>query len=251
MKKIIVALVIISFTTCRPQPQKLTVAVAANMQYAMDALIQEYHKTSDTQIEIVLGASGKLTQQMTHGAPFDMFISADKAFPGKLAASHLTIDSPKVYAKGALVLWTTRPDIIPVKELDSLKKPSIQRIAIANPQTAPYGSAAERMLKNAGLYDSVLPKLVTGESITQASQFIATGSADIGFTAKAIVIQGEMKNKGKWVELDVTQYPPVEQAAVILAYARKNNLQEAERFYNFLYSAQAKAIYQQFGYLLP
>ena len=229
---------------------KLTVAVAANMQYTIQELITEFNKTNKTKIDVVLGSSGKLTQQILNGAPFDLFISADVAFPQKLADNHFTLEVPKVYARGLLVLWSVNPAIQPAKDLKLLVSPKIKSIAIANPKTAPYGSAAEAILKKYNLYNIVSLKLVTGESITQTSQFIATQNADIGFTAKAIVISNEMKGKGKWVELNTSDYPPIEQAAALLKHAQQNNEAEAKKFYNFLYSAKAKGIYNKFGYIV-
>jgi molybdate transport system substrate-binding protein len=229
---------------------KVTVAVAANMQYTIQELIAEFNKTDPAKIDIVLGASGKLTQQIQHGAPFDIFISADTAFPKKLADGHFTLEPPKVYAQGLLVLWSAKPAIQPAKDLKLLQGAAIKSIAIANPKTAPYGSAAEFMLKKYGLYDKVASKLVTGESISQTTQFIATQNADIGFTAKAVVISKEMQGKGKWVELNTKDYPPIEQAAVLLKYAGQNNRAEAKKFYNFLYSPKAKTILTKFGYIV-
>jgi molybdate transport system substrate-binding protein len=229
---------------------KITVAVAANMQYTIHELIVEYNKTEQTKIDVVLGASGKLTQQIQNGAPFDIFISADKEFPQKLANNKLTLEAPKVYAQGLLVLWTVKPNIQPAKDLKLLLGANIKNIAIANPKTAPYGSAAEAILKKYGLYDKVSSKLVTGESISQTSQFIATQNADIGFTAKSIVISKEMQGKGKWVELNTLHYPPIEQSAALLQHAKQSNGAAAKKFYNFLYSAKAKAIYNKFGYIV-
>jgi len=242
-------LLAISSMSLLAQP-KLTVAVAANMQYTIQELITEFNKTNKTKIDVVLGASGKLTQQVLNGAPFDIFISADAAFPQKLADSHFTLEAPKVYAQGLLVLWSVKPTIQPAKDCKLLVSPGIKTIAIANPKTAPYGSAAEAILKKYNLYTIVSSKLVTGESITQTSQFIATQNADIGFTAKAIVISNEMKGKGKWVELNTSDYPPIEQAAALLKHAKENNEAAARQFYNFLYSAKAKAIYNKFGYIV-
>lgn len=229
---------------------KITVAAAANMQYTIRELITVFNKTNKTAIDVVLGASGKLTQQILNGAPFDIFISADKEFPQKLASNHFTLEAPKVYAQGLLVVWSVRPTVRPTKDLKLLVSPTIKSIAIANPKTAPYGSAAEAILKKYHLYSIVSSKLVSGESITQTSQFIATQNADIGFTAKAIVISAEMKGKGRWVELNPGDYPPIEQAAVLLKHAQGNNEREAKKFYDFLYSAKAKAIYNKFGYIV-
>ncbi len=251
MKKILLLIVAISFlinfTTAQ---KKITVAAAANMQYTMEALKTEFNKTDKTEIDVVLGASGKLTQQIMQSAPFDIFISADTAFPKKLADSNFAAEQPKVYAQGLLVLWSAKDDVQPTADLKLLLNDNIQHIAIANPKTAPYGTAAEFILKKYKLYDKVASKLVTGESITQTSQFIATKAADIGFTAKSIVISDEMKGKGKWVELNRNDYPPIKQAAVLLKYGRQNNAAEAKRFYDFLFSAKAKSIYKKFGYIV-
>lgn len=250
MNKILLALLLaLPALSLLAQP-KITVAVAANMQYTMQELIAEYNKTDKTKVEVVLGASGKLTQQIQNGAPFDIFISADKEFPQKLAANKLTLETPKVYAQGLLVLWSARPNIQPAKDLKLLLGSNIKSIAIANPKTAPYGHAAEAILKKYGLYDKVSSKLVTGESISQTSQFIITQNADIGFTAKAIVISKETQGKGKWVELNAADYPPIEQSAALLKHVKENNEAAARKFYTFLYSAKAKAIYNKFGYIV-
>lgn len=250
MKKLVFAFLLVLPALPVLAQAKLTVAVAANMQYTMQELVTEFNKTDKTTIDVVPGASGKLTQQIQNGAPFDIFVSADAAFPQKLADNHFTLEPPKVYAQGLLVLWSAKPAIQPAKDLKLLLGANIKSIAIANPKTAPYGSAAEAVLKKYGLYDKVSSKLVTGESIAQTSQFIATQNADIGFTAKSIVISAEMKGKGKWVELDAPDYPPIEQAAALLKHAKQNNETAAKKFYNFLYSAKAKAIYKKFGYIV-
>jgi molybdate transport system substrate-binding protein len=248
MKKITILFFLVSILFLHVSAQtKLTIAVAANMQYAIEALRAEY---KDAEIKVVLGASGNLTHQIIQGAPFDIFISADTLFPKILSDSNLTVQLPKVYAQGLLVLWTARQNIRPNANLKLLLNDEIKHIAIANPKTAPYGAAAEYILKKYGLYKKIADKLVTGESITQTTQFIATQAADIGFTAKSIVISDEMRGKGKWVELDRNDYPPIKQAAVLLKYAQQNNAVEAKKFYDFLYSEKAKTIYKKFGYIV-
>jgi molybdate transport system substrate-binding protein len=222
---------------------KITVAVAANMQYTIEALKAAFNKQNKTEIDVVLGASGKLTQQIIAGAPFDIFISADTAFPAKVQAAGMAVGSPRNYAQGVLVLWSARGDIKP--DLQTLTSNTINHIAIANPGTAPYGAAAVYVMKKYKVYDKVAGKLVTGESITQASQFIASGNAEIGFTAKSIVIADAMKGKGHWVELKQADYPAIKQAAVLL----KDNV-GARKFYEFLFSAQARKIFEQFGYIV-
>jgi molybdate transport system substrate-binding protein len=250
MKKLFFLFIALLFALYLSAQTKITVAVAANMQYAMDSLKAEFNKTDNTEIDVVLGASGKLTQQIMQSAPFDIFISADTAFPKKLADTGFAAAPPKVYAQGLLVLWSVKDDVQPSADLKLLVNENIQHIAIANPKTAPYGAAAEFILKKYNLYDKIASKLVTGESITQTSQFIATQAADVGFTAKSIVISDEMKGKGKWVELKRNDYPPIKQAAVLLKYGQENHAAEAKKFYDFLFSAKAKAIYKKFGYIV-
>lgn len=222
---------------------KITVAVAANMQYAIEALKTAFNKHYKVQIDVVLGASGKLTQQIIAGAPFDIFISADTAFPAKVQAAGLAVAGPMNYAQGILVLWSARADIKP--DIQMLTSRTVRHIAIANPATAPYGTAAMNVMKKYQLYDKVAGKIVTGESITQASQYIASGNAEIGFTAKAIVISDAMKGKGHWVEIRQQDYAPIRQAAVLLKKGPA-----AAAFYAFLFSAEAKKVFEQFGYIV-
>ena len=160
----------------------------------------------------------------------------------------MAAEPPKVYAQGLLVLWSAKQNIQPKADLKFLLDNHIQHIAIANPKTAPYGMAAEFILKKYDLYDKISSKLVNGESITQTTQFIATQAADVGFTAKAIVISDEMK--GKWVELNRNDYPPIKQAAVLLKHGQQNHAAESKKFYDFLFSSEAKIIYQRFGYII-
>jgi len=250
-KKVLIAAASGLFIICAKAQGKITVAVAANMQYAIEAIKTEFNKTDHTEVEIVLGASGKLTQQVLSGAPFSVFISADTAFPAKLVAAKLALGEAKVYAQGLLVLWSNNPAVKPSANLSILTGANIKHIAVANAATAPYGAAAAFILKKYGLYDKLLQKLVTGESIAQVSQFIATQAAEIGFTAKAIVLSGEMQGKGMWVELNRNDYPPIKQAAVLLKYSGQHDGVAAKKFYDFLFSAKAKAIYKKFGYVVP
>lgn len=238
-------------TGVHAQSKKLTVAVAANMQYAMKAIKAGFEeKSGGVTVEIILGSSGRLTQQIQEGAPYDLFISADTKYPAELYKSKMTVDSPRIYAKGVLVLWSNTPGIKPSKDLKGLLAENVKKIAIANPKIAPYGAAAEEVLKKYALYDKVKDKLVFGESITQTNQFILSQSADIGFTAKSVVLSDEMKDKGTWVEVDPKSYSAIEQAAVILKHGTETNKDAAESFYNYLYSKAAKNILKKFGYLV-
>lgn len=250
LKRVVAILLLVTVALHTVAQQKITVAVAANMQYAIQEVIAAFNKKDRTKVEVVIGASGKLTQQILQGAPFDVFIAADQDFPQKIAAGKLSVEPPKIYAQGILVLWTMKENIPLARNLRSLLGNDVKAIAIANPATAPYGRAAQALLKKYGLYQKVASKIVTGESISQASQFIATGNADIGFTAKSIVVSDAMKGKGKWIELESRDYPPIHQAAVLIKHTTQENAQEALTFYQFLFSTEAKTIYRKFGYIV-
>jgi molybdate transport system substrate-binding protein len=230
--------------------KKITVAVSANMQYTVEAIRAEFNKTDKTEIELVPGASGNLTQQIMQGAPFDIFLSADTAYPMRLYEKQFCQQAPKVYAQGLLVLWSTKKNVHPGSDLTLLLNNEIQHIAIPNPKIAPYGAAAVFILKKYNLYSKIYPKLVTGESIAQTSQFIATQTADIGFTAKSVVLSDKMKDKGSWFELNPADYPPILQAVVLLKHAQQSNSVSASKFYGFLFSEQAKIIFKKFGYIV-
>src|SRR5690606_9471414 len=149
---------------------------------------------------------------------FDIFVSADTRYPQILVEKGATLDTAKIYANGILVLWSAQKNLLPDKAGEILSNEKVKHIAIANPDTAPYGKAALSWMKARGLYENNAQKIVIGESISQASQFIASGNAEVGFTAKSIVLSAPMKNTGCWVALD--EYPPIEQAAVLLKHAK-------------------------------
>ena len=226
----------------------LTIAVAANMQFAMEALTAAFTNETGIACETVTSSSGKLTAQIIGGAPIDLFVSADMKYPNTLFESGVTVEPPKVYAYGKLVLFTMVDNIDPTMEM--LKEDDIRHIAIGNPKTAPYGRAAVEVLQHYKLYETLEDKLVYGESIGQANQFITTEAAELGLTAKSLVMAPKMRGKGKWIEIDTDIYSPIAQGVVILNN-RSTNSEEAEAFYKFLFSEQGKEILVNFGYSTP
>lgn len=222
----------------------LTVATAANMQFAMTALTRAFTRQTGIDCHIVISSSGKLTAQIREGAPYDLFVSADMKYPQTLYKSGLTTGAPMIYAYGKLVLWTVKDTLPP--SLQALTDPGTGHIAIANPATAPYGGAAVEVLQHAGIYDQVKDKLVYGESIAQTNQFILSGAASVGFTAQSVVLSPQMKKKGHWIPIDPGSYAPIAQGAVVLKKEKPD--QNAEKFYNFLFSKTARDILEQFGY---
>lgn len=223
----------------------LTIAVSANFQYVMDSLVAGFEAETGIACRTVAGASGNLTAQVREGAPFDVFVSADMRFPQALYAEGLAADSPRAYARGRLVLWTLYPDR--VQTLSDLRRPDVQHIALANPETAPYGRAAVEVLEKQGLMQEVEHKLVFGESVTQASQFILSQSAEAGFTALSVVLTPQMRSKGSWIEVDTAGYSSILQGVVVLkGTARQEAL--ARRFQAWLLSPGVGRQLTRWGY---
>jgi molybdate transport system substrate-binding protein len=229
---------------------KLTVAAAANVQFVMNKLVKDFDSSTGIKTNVVLNSSGKLTAQIKESAPYDVFVSADMKYPQELYKSGFAIDSPRVYANGLLVLWTTQTGIKPGNDLKVLTSDAVKKIAIANPETAPYGAASVEAMNYYKVYDKVKDKLVYGESISQTNQYIISGSADIGFTAKSIVLSEEMKGKGAWIDINRKAYAPIRQGAVILKHGNETNSDAAKKFYNYLYSKKAKSILKKYGYVV-
>jgi molybdate transport system substrate-binding protein len=228
----------------------LTVAVAANAEYVFRDLAAEFKIESGHDVKPIINSSGKFVTQIVNGAAYDVFLSADMEFPEKLYKDGYATAAPKAYAYGALVVWS-------MKDLDlhtwsgALTNAAVNKIAVANPQTAPYGRETMKALSKAKLDQSLAPKLVFGESIAQTNQYIFSAAADIGFTAKSVVLSPELQGKGKWIDVPKDMYDPIAQGAVILKHGQETNPKLAQEFYAFLYSQKARAILEKFGYLLP
>ncbi|MGB5188977.1 molybdate ABC transporter substrate-binding protein [Robiginitalea sp.] len=223
----------------------LTIAGASNIQFALEEISVAFTDQTGIPSHLVTGSSGKLTAQITEGAPYDILISADVKYPGKLYREGYTVGPPRVYAYGKLVLWTLKEGVDP--DLSALSRDEIRYIAVANPKTAPYGLAALEVLKNNNL-DSVLQaKLVFGESIGQVNQFISSGSAEIGFTALSVVSAPKFENIGQWSVLDSVDYTPIEQGIVVIR-KEGGDAQNALLFQEFLFSDSARRILKKYGY---
>lgn len=225
--------------------QKVTIATAANMQYAMQSLSETFIQKTGIPCEIILASSGKLTAQIKAGAPYDIFISADIKYPQSLFQAGLS-NEPKVYAYGKLVLWTMDKNL--ELSIKSLQSENIEHIAIANPKIAPYGSATIEVLDHYKLTKSIADKFVFGESISQTNQFINSQVAEIGFTAMSVVKAPKNQNKGKWISIDDNLHKPIEQGVVIIN--RKEVSLNAKQFYDFMFSNEAKEILVNFGYIV-
>jgi molybdate transport system substrate-binding protein len=246
--KVIFLISIIFLIFVNEAKAQLIVAIAANVQYAMKELTNEFKKETGINVSIIIGSSGELTAQIIEGAPYDIFISADMKYANVLYHKSAAIDSPKVYATGALVIWSMVRGINLENKLNVLLDNRIKNIALANPSTAPYGVAAIQALKYYGIYDKVKNKLVYGESLSPVNQFISSKSVDVGFTSKSVVMSPQMKGRGVWKEIDSADYPQIEQGCVILKYGFSHHKNESLKFYNFLFSKKGKEIFRNFGY---
>lgn len=227
-----------------PELPPLRVATAANVQFAMDSLASSFTRQTGIPVEIILGSSGKLTTQIVQGAPFDLFLSADLSYPTYLYEQKLTFSPPQTYAQGKLVLW--EPQAKEPIDLERLLAADLRHIALANPETAPYGHASMQALHFWGWKDSLSDKLVFGESLGQTNQFIQSGAASLGFTAASVVKALPPAKAGHWVPVPEEAYPPILQGMVGL----KNSQQPAQvkQFLTFMMSEESQAVLRAFGY---
>jgi molybdate transport system substrate-binding protein len=230
----------------RKDEKYVTIAAAANVQFPIREIIMTLEKQTNTEIRCVIASSGKLTSQIKEGAPFDIFISADTLYPGTLASQGMTNSRPRIYAEGILVLWSLESDLLLTGDLSVLLDKRVEKIALPNPDYAPYGRAAIESMKNCGIYETVQHKLVYGQNITQSSQYIISRSAQVGFTAKSMVLSEGMKQYDNWVEIDQELYTPILQSAVIIK--RKVTPPEVDLIYNLLFSETCKDIFRRYGY---
>ena len=231
--------------------QEVRVAAAADLKFALDELGTQYEKQMGSKIDVSYGSSGNFLAQIQNGAPFDVFLSADIEYPRKLEAAGLAEPGTLYeYALGRIVIWmpaVTRIDL-PKLGWKALLDASIQKIAIGNPEHAPYGRAAVAALRSAGIYDQVRAKLVYGENIAQAAQFVASGNAQAGILALSLAISPPMRGGKRW-EIPANMHPPIEQAAVVLKSARDK--EGARAFLAFLKSAGARKILESYGFSVP
>lgn len=250
------AIAISTLACFSPVRAQITVAAAASSRFAMEDIRSGFQRTTGLQAKAVYGASGKLTAQIKSGAPFDVFVSADLAYPDSLLAWGHASGTVETYAFGKLVLWSsTGPD--PEKGIAILTDPSVTRIALADPKSAPYGREAVKAMQRSGVYGKVSSKLVYGESISQVSQYILTGNVQVGLSALSValseraLVKGIGKGKGKWKEVDTALYDPIAQGTVITRFGHDKHPAEAERFFAYLRSDSARAILAKYGYGLP
>lgn len=245
----ILALVLCTGSFC--SAQELTVAAASDLQFVFPEISARFQKETGHNVKVIFGSSGNFFAQIQNGAPFDIFFSADIDYPRKLEASGLTEPGTLYpYATGKIVLWAPSSSNLDLSRgLQVLLDPRVKKIAIANPQHAPYGRAAESAMRHAGIYDQVASKLVLGENISQTASFVASGGAEVGIVALSLALGPSMKEKGKYAEIPASEYPAIEQAAVILKASSQKKL--AHQFLSYLQTPSIQELMRSYGFVAP
>jgi molybdate transport system substrate-binding protein len=252
----LIVLALIAFSGCggeKPDQREVAVAAAADLKFAFDELISAFqNQHPGIKVTATYGASGNFYAQLSNKAPFDLFLSADIEYPRKLIDQGLALNESEFsYAVGHLVVWVPNASKLDLDKLgfQAVADPSVQKLAIANPKHAPYGRAAEAALKKFGVYDEVKDRLVLGENIAQAAQYVESGSADAGLIALSLALAPTMREKGRSWVVPLDAYPRLEQGGVILNWAKDQ--EAAQALIAFMTSTEGRLILKQYGFLLP
>jgi molybdate transport system substrate-binding protein len=230
----------------------ITVGAAADLNAALTEIAANYQNQTGNQVRLAFGSSGNLFSQIQNGAPFDIFLSADLGYPRKLAdAGLIDADSLFTYAVGRLVIWVPASSHLPLesKGMEVLLDPAVKKIAIANPEHAPYGRAAVAALKEMDLYDKVKDRLVLGENVSQAAQFVESGNADAGLVALSHARAPAMSEKGRYWQIPSDAYPELDQGAAIVSHS--THKKEAAAFLAYLKSPAALDVFKRYGFSTP
>jgi len=228
------------------------VAAASDLRFALDEVIAAYERDTRHQVRVTYGSSGDIARQIEQGAPFDLFMSADESFVARLAAKGLTMDGGAVYGVGRLVAFVPSGSRVQLDERLSdfrgaVADGRLRKLAIANPEHAPYGRAAREVLESLALWETVGPLLVLGENVSQAAQFAASGSAEAGLLALSLAVAPGLAARGRYVVLPETLHEPLRQRMVLL----KRGGPAARAFYDYLRQPAARAILRRYGFEVP
>ena len=245
---------IILFILCAVSPvsaEEIAVAAASDLNFAIKEVIGVFEQQTGHRVKLSLGSSGNFYAQLQQGAPFDLYFSADIGYPKKLEEAGLTVPGSLYrYAVGRVVLWAPKSSPVDVSQgLTVLKEARVKKIAIANPKHAPYGRAAVAAMEHAQVYAEVKDRLVLGENISQAAQFIESGACDVGIIALSLALAPAMRSAGSYWEIPAEAHPPLEQGAAILKQSKHQEL--AKNFLAFLQGPQGQEIMIRYGFTLP
>jgi molybdate transport system substrate-binding protein len=228
---------------------KVTIAAAADLKFCLDEIVAAFRQAhADADIEVVYGSSGNFKTQIEQGAPFDLYFSADIAYPRELAQTGPVASEVQAYAIGRLVLWSTSLDAGTMQIAD-LARAEVGRIAIANPQHAPYGKRAEEALRASGVWEKVQDRLVYGENIAQTAQFVQSGNAQIGIIALSLAVSPRMKGKGSYSLVPENLHQPLEQGFIVTKRGGANAL--ARMFAGYMRTPAAREVMVRYGFVLP
>lgn len=252
LKNVLLFLLLVALAGVPIQAEEITVAAAADLNYAMKDLAAQFQQKTGNKVALSFGASGNIYSQIQSGAPYDLFFSADAEYPKRLGdAGKIDKASVRTYALGHLVLWIPNSSQLDLHKLkmDLLLQPSVQKIAIANPEHAPYGRAAVAALQHFQLKGLVSGKFVLGENVSQAAQFVQSGNAQAGLIAESLALSPPMKSGGRFWEVPPDSYPEIQQAAGVVSCSKHK--QAAQAFIDFVTSAEGAKILQRYGFGRP
>ncbi len=244
-------LLLVLAAPARAHAEQITVAAAADLTFAFQEVAARFQKDTGNSVKLSFGSSGNFYSQIKNGAPYDLFFSADISYPQKLDDAGLVEPGSLYrYAAGKIVLWVPNGSAVDLGSgLKTLLEPGVHKIAIANPEHAPYGRAAVAALQHEQIYDKVRDKLVMGENISQTAQFVLSGDADAGILALSLTLAPAMAGKGRSFEISSSSYPPIDQACVILKSSQKKQL--ARQFLDYLQQPEIVALMHRYGFVAP
>jgi molybdate transport system substrate-binding protein len=249
LQAVFAALLSLAFLIPSQAQTPLRVAAAADLEPLLPPILDQFRQATGIRAEATYQASAMLTTQIMNGAPFDVFLSADLGYPQKLIDANLGeapgSKTPVIYAKGTLVLWVRKGSQLWPPSLELLRNPDLKRLAIANPDRAPYGRAAVAALTNLKLYGDLKPRLVIAENIAQAAQFVDSGNADAGLISLTSAMTQHMRDNGTWLHIDESICGPLQQGAVIVSNSAQRPA--AQKFLDFLLSPSIQAQFAKSG----
>lgn len=231
---------------------EITIAAASDLNFAFKQIVAEFEKKTGHIVKLSLGSSGNFYAQLSNGAPFDLFFSADMSYPRKLVEAGLADAATLyMYGVGRIVVWVPKGSPIDVAPLGlkALQHPAVKKIAIANPKHAPYGRAAIAAMEHFKVYDSVKDKLVLGENIAQTAQFVQTGGADIGIIALSLALAPVLKETGTFWDVPLAAHQRLEQGAVVLSKAK--DPKTARVFLDYVRGPEGRGVFARYGFLIP
>ncbi len=251
MKRLFAVVLLIMCAVSPVNAEEIAVAAASDLNFAIKEVIGAFEQQTGHRVKLSLGSSGNFFAQLQEGAPFDLYFSADIGYPKKLEEAGLTVPGSLYrYAVGRVVLWAPKSSPLNVSQgLTVLKEPRVRKIAIANPKHAPYGRAAVAAMEHAQVYAEVKDRLVLGENISQAAQFIESGACDVGIIALSLALAPAMRSAGSYWEIPAEAHPPLEQGAAILKQSKHQEL--ARNFLGFMQGPQGQEIMTRYGFTLP